>query len=170
LSPRMPSTAITETLVTDAMVKSIRRVFKTMAGIELAFTGRVDQWDRTQAGPVVVGCVGFAGAMDGLIYMALPESCALDTTARILGMTREETMAEGPDAVKDAIGEVTNMTAGGFKNVLCDLGHLCMLTLPTILRGSNVSFAAVKAAERHIFRFECDGVPIVVDLQMKPGS
>ena len=85
-------------------------------------------------------------------------------------MTHAETRAEGPDAVKDAMGEVTNMTAGGFKNVLCDLGHLCMLTLPTILRGSNVTLSAVKAAERHVFRFERAGVPVVVDLQFKTGG
>ncbi|MFO1450020.1 MAG: chemotaxis protein CheX [Opitutaceae bacterium] len=166
----MPASPLTESLVTDAMVKSVRRVYQTMAHRDVSYVGRLDAWDRTDAGPMVVGCVGFAGALNGLIYLAMSESYALETTAGILGMTVAETAAEGPDAVKDAMGEVTNMTAGGFKNVLCDLGHLCMLTLPTILRGTNVSLSAVKGAERHLFRFECGGSPIVVDLQMKTGG
>lgn len=166
----MRSSPLTEALVTDAMVKSVQRVFKTMAHVDVTYIGRLDVWDRSQSGPMVVGCVGFAGALNGLIYLALTEDCAFDTTARILGMTPAETRAEGPDAVKDAMGEVTNMTAGGFKNVLCDLGHLCMLTLPTILRGTNVTLSAVKAAERHVFRFERAGVPVVVDLQFKTGG
>jgi chemotaxis protein CheX len=73
----------------------------------------------------------------------------------------------GPEAVKDAMGEITNMAVGGFKNALCDLGYSCKLTLPTIVRGNNVVVAAVKAATRHVFQFACEGHRIIADVQVK---
>jgi chemotaxis protein CheX len=166
----MPATLPPDTVIVDAMVRAVVRVFKTMAGRDLRYLGPIAAWDRSESGMLVIGSVGFAGKVDGLIYLALPETAAIATTAQMLGMTPAEVAAEGVEPLRDAIGELTNMTAGGFKNVLCDLGLQCMLTLPVFLRGYNVSLSAVKAASRMLFAFDLDGARLVIDLQMKPSE
>jgi chemotaxis protein CheX len=166
----MPAVLPPETVIVEAMVRAVVRVFKTMAGRELRYVGQIAAWDRSASGTLVIGSVGFAGKVDGLIYLALPESAAIATTARILGMSPEEVAADGVEPLRDAIGELTNMTAGGFKNVLCDLGLQCMLTLPVFLRGNHVSLSAVKGASRMLFAFDLDGERLVIDLQMKPAD
>lgn len=112
--------------------------------------------------PALISCLH-----SGLIYLCLTEAFANDLTGRILGMSPAEVEMHGAEVVTDAIGEVTNMTVGGFKNTLCDLGHACKLTLPTIVRGKNLSVAAIKSATRHVFHFDCAGHQLSADIQMK---
>jgi chemotaxis protein CheX len=69
--------------------------------------------------------------------------------------------------INDAIGEITNVTAGGFKNQLCDVGFPCKLTLPTIIRGEDLRVVAVKGTTRHIFEFDCAGHSLTADIQLK---
>ncbi len=115
----------------------------------------------------IIGNVGFAGEANGIVYLCFTEPFALHAAGLMLGMSPGEIEMHGPDVVKDAIGEITNMTAGGFKNQLCDMGMPCKLTLPTIVRGSKLSVAAIKAAHRHVFELKCDGHTFVADIQMK---
>jgi chemotaxis protein CheX len=69
--------------------------------------------------------------------------------------------------VNDAIGELTNMTVGVFKNAMSDAGLSCRLTIPSILRGSNFTVASIDSATRHTFCFECSGKRMMVDILMK---
>jgi chemotaxis protein CheX len=82
-------------------------------------------------------------------------------------MSPAEVEMNGYEVIKDAIGEITNMTAGGFKNRLCDIGFPCKLTLPTIVRGKDLSVDGFKGTERHIFQFECAGHILLADIQFK---
>jgi chemotaxis protein CheX len=68
------------------------------------------------------------------------------------------------EIVKDVVGEISNMTIGGFKNGICDLGFNCRVTLPTVLRGSQMEVDSVQSARRETFHFEFEGQPIVMDL------
>jgi chemotaxis protein CheX len=42
-----------------------------------------------------------------------------------------------------------------------------MLTIPSILRGSNFSIEPISDAIRHIYHFECDEHRVVADILMK---
>jgi chemotaxis protein CheX len=91
-------------------------------------------------------------------------------TSQLLGMTDAELDEAGDEPVNDAVGELTNMTVGSFKNGLCDAGYPCMLTIPSILRGSNFCVEPISSAQRHIFRFDCAGHRVVTDILMKTGE
>jgi chemotaxis protein CheX len=82
-------------------------------------------------------------------------------------MSPAEVGLQGAAVVNDVIGEITNMTVGGFKNTLADVGFPCRLTVPTIIRGDNLSVAAIKSATRHVFLFDCAGHRLVADIQLK---
>jgi chemotaxis protein CheX len=178
----MPTAAeITEPLVRDNITRAVSDVFKTMLGRESAFVGAVvqpadDGMSPPQPGPAngmtpfVVGTVGFLGDINGLIYLYLDEPFARLCTCHLLGMSEAELEEAGDEVINDAIGELTNMTVGSFKNGLCDAGFPCKLTIPSILRGSNFSIEPVSSATRHTYNYESAGHKVVADILLKIGE
>jgi chemotaxis protein CheX len=114
--------------------------------------------------------VGFIGEVNGLIYLYLEESFARLCTCHLLGMTEAELEEAGDEVINDAIGELTNMTVGGFKNGLCDAGYPCKLTIPSILRGSNFSIEPISSATRYTYTFDSGGHKVVTDILLKTGD
>jgi chemotaxis protein CheX len=162
-------TQITDSLIQDCIVRAVQSVFRTMMGQEAKFIAQVGAEPTTipLTPSQIIGSVGFIGGANGLIYLCLSEDFAKIASCKILGMSSSEVEMHGTEVIHDAIGEITNMTVGGFKNTLCDLGFPCKLTLPAIVRGNNLSIASIKAATRHVFHFDCSGHRIVADIQIK---
>jgi chemotaxis protein CheX len=149
-----------------AMAKAVHNVLHTLI--------RRDAIPRPNGSPTgnstpyqLLASVGFVGEANGIVYLCLRDDFARFVTAEILGVSVDDKSINDPDVVKDAIGEVTNMTVGGFKNQLCDVGLPCKLTLPTILRGSELKVVMLKGAERHVVEFDCAGHTVVADIQLK---
>jgi chemotaxis protein CheX len=176
----MPAAAeINEPLIREYITRAVSDVFKTMLGRVPAFVGSVPQPNGSTSPLVatgqdrqlyVVGTVGFIGEVNGLIYLYLEEPFARLCTCQLLGMTEPELEAAGDEVINDAIGELTNMTVGGFKNGLCDAGYPCKLTIPSILRGSNFSIEPISSATRHTFNFDSGGHKLVADILLKAGE
>jgi chemotaxis protein CheX len=172
----MPATQeISELLIRENINRAVADVFKTMLGrpVEMrAIDQREPQlWPPLppppeQGAPHLVGTVGFLGDINGLIYLYLEVSFANLCTARLLGM-EVGSPALTEEAVNDAIGELTNMIVGVFKNGLCDSGYSCKLTIPSIVRGRNFCIGPVSSAQRHIYAFESQGHRVVADILMK---
>jgi chemotaxis protein CheX len=171
---------ISEQSIRERFTSSIKEVFSTMLGqhveiVEAAKLSSDPAWPpldgkQGQHDPYVVGTVGFIGNINGLIYLYLPEKFAHFATAHMLGMNESEVCAEGVAVVNDAIGELTNMTVGVFKNGLSDLGLACRLTIPSILRGTNFTIQPTSSATRWILYYQCAGQRLVADIIMKPGE
>jgi chemotaxis protein CheX len=168
--PRMAATSpITDTLIQDSIVQAVGNVCRIMLRQEAHFVERSVDTSQHNFGAElhIFGSVGFAGEANGIVYLCIPDDFAKNAASRILGMSSSEIEMHGDEVIKDVIGEITNMTVGGFKNALCDLGFPCKLTLPTIVRGDNLAVAALKSAARHIFHFDCDGHRLITDIQLK---
>ena len=174
----MPAIAkIAEPLIRENIIRAIGDVFKTMLGHSAvlraaSFVGASDTPPAPSAGATegarhVVGTVGFIGEANGLVYLYLDEDFAMQCTGDLLGLSALELAEAGAESVNDAIGEITNMVVGSFKNGLCDAGFPCKLTIPSILRGSNFSVEPIKSAERHVDVFECRGRRITADILLK---
>ena len=166
----MPAiSSIPDTLVQDSIIRAVQKVCTTMLKRDASFVekGIEGTQNAFKECPHVFGSVGFVGKIDGIVYLCIPDDFALDAAARVLGMTPSEVEMSGDGTIKDVIGEITNMTVGGFKNALADLGFPCKLTLPTIVRGDHLAVASLKGAERHIFHFDCAGHRLVADIQLK---
>lgn len=178
----MPAAAeINEPLIREYITRAVNDVFKTMLGRVPVFVGATqhsvdDGMSPPPPGPAsgiipfVVGTVGFLGDVNGLIYLYLDEPFARLSTCHLLGMTDKELEEAGDEVINDAIGEITNMTVGSFKNGLCDAGYPCKLTIPSILRGSNFSIEPVSSAVRHTYTFESSGNKVVADILLKIGD
>jgi chemotaxis protein CheX len=164
---------ISEALIREYINRAITDVFKTMVGREPTFSSQAEVVRGRSAHisepnrPQVVGTVGFVGECNGLIYLHLDLAFARSCTCQLLGMTEAELDAAGDEVINDAIGELTNMTVGSFKNGLCDAGHPCKLTIPSILRGTNFSIEPISSVVRHIYYFDCAEHRVIADILMK---
>ena len=175
----MPTAAeINEPLIREYITRAVSDVFKTMLGRDSAFVCATIQapddgmsppapGPATGITPYVVGTVGFLGDINGLIYLYLDEPFARHSTCHLLGMTEAELEEAGDEVINDAIGEITNMTVGSFKNGLCDAGYPCKLTIPSILRGSNFSIEPISSTTRYIYNYESAGHKVSADILLK---
>ena len=171
---RMPAAVeISESLIREYINRAITDVFKTMVGRTPTFSARVEmqdgrpQLDRDASRPQVVGTVGFNGDCNGLVYLHLDLAFARLCTCSMLGMSEVELDAAGEEVINDAIGELTNMTFGSFKNGLCNVGYPCRLTIPSILRGTNFSIEPISSAVRHVYFFDCAEHRVVADILLR---
>jgi chemotaxis protein CheX len=112
----------------------------------------------------MIGNVGFVGQINGLVYLCMSHEFAVYAVGEILGMEAAEVEREGAETIRDAIGEVTNMVAGGFKNSFCDLGHPCKLTLPTIVCGKELRVSCLKSSVRRVYDFDVKGHRLLVEV------
>ncbi len=162
--------AINEELIRSYINRAVGDVFRTMLGREPSSSYHADSAEaaRLQAvegnRPQIVGTVGFVGDINGLIYLHLDLAFARLCTSHLLGMSDAELNEAGDDVINDAIGELTNMTVGTFKNALCDAGYPCKLTIPSIVRGSNFVIEPISSVTRHIYYFECEQHRVVADV------
>lgn len=173
----MPATAdITDKLIRDNINRAVTTVFKTMLGrtptsctegtyrrgspLALSEPGR----------PQIVGSVGFVGDCTGMVYLHMDLAFARLCTGLLLVTPERDRDQLADEVINDAIGELTNMTVGSFKNALCDRGYLCKLTIPSILRGDSFSIEPVGSVVRHIYQFDCAEHRVVADILLKAGD
>ncbi len=153
-------------IIEDAIVMAVRNVCERMIRTDVTLKRRLVD-PSVDLGLQMLSTVGFVGNINGNVILGLSDDFAVFATGKILGMSAGEIEMNGPDVVRDAIGEVTNMTAGGFKNRLCDLGYPCRLSLPSIVRGNRLRISAPHGTTRSIFEFECSGHVLLADIQYK---
>ena len=102
----------------------------------------------------VAGSVGFIGTMSGVVYIYTSATFAARMTSLLLGLAEREIPAD--ELVNDAMGELANMIVGNFKSALVERGLSCVLTIPSIVRGTHFSIEAVSSTTRRVLCFRCD--------------
>jgi chemotaxis protein CheX len=116
----------------------------------------------------VAGGVGFGGDVTGVVYIVVTTDFARQITCRLLGIGESE--IESESMVNDAIGELANMIVGQIKSRLCDRGMPCVLTIPSIVRGSNFSLEGCSTDKHEAYRFLCANQQLSVEILMKPSA
>ena len=99
----------------------------------------------------IIGSVGFIGRTSGIIYLYAGVGFAKILTGRMLGLEPNE--VDGGDMVNDVMGELSNMVAGYVKSRLCDSGWQCTLTIPSVVRGQQMSIEGSADVQRRVIGF-----------------
>jgi len=161
-------------VIKNMVIHAVTDVTKTMLGrsSELVNYRRIQQGEPSESSlvndesGVVYGNVGFAGIATGMVYFGMSQSSAVNVAAGMLGMTTTE-VSDGHSLVNDVVGELSNMTAGAFKNQLCDKGYHCRLSIPSIIRGKYFVVEGDEAELREIYEFKIGEDLLVFELFMK---
>lgn len=170
----MDEISIPAAVIQQMVIRGLSDVFSTMLSIQLEFESVVTFDETTEGADIfkdfdetlVVGNVGFVGDMSGMVYLSMPERVSKAIAKIMLGMDDEDLEGEH-EMVNDVIGELTNMSAGAFKNQMSDAGFPCRLTIPSIIRGKYFVVEAAKTSFRQFFVFKYRNLPITVELLMK---
>jgi len=130
------------------ITESVLEVFATMIFIEITpgapLTGRDDTIDSN-----LTSMIGLAGDLRGVLAVHCPEEAAKGITGAMLGMDLDKV----DEDVKDAIGEITNMVAGGLKTALLSEGTEIELAIPTTAVGKSIRTSGFTGASRFIIPF-----------------
>jgi chemotaxis protein CheX len=152
--------------VLDDLVKgAVAEVFGTMLSIRTV----ADQNLKLVSTPEqhIASSVGFIGQVTGIVFIYSRDSFARQITSRMLGIREAE--VKDDEMVNDSMGELGNMVVGHIKSRLCDKGMSCVLTIPSIVRGTHFSIEPTAGTTRRVIGFHCgDSEQVAIEILLKP--
>lgn len=139
----------------DPIKNALVSVLTMMAQLEPVVGKPKDKTDNLAPG-AVTGIINLEGKQTtGSVAISFSKEVALDLTNRMLRME----LTEIDDQVKDMVGEMANMVAGGAKREMEEDGFDFKLTLPTVLSGVG-----------HEINHRINGPKVIVPFQVDSGK
>ncbi len=135
----------------NPFIASVSNAFLTMLDCKLR-RGTISLKDHNSPKYEISGIVGLSGKAIGTVVLSLSEAVALKAASTMLMCETTEIDAD----VVDAVGELTNMVAGGAKAELEQ--YQLMVSLPNVITGRD-----------HEVRFPSDVTPICVPFESEWG-
>ena len=148
---------------TKLLESATREVFDIMLGTPLEpVKTKINSEDGTQE-PALTAMIGLAGQVSGVLTVRCTPRGAADIAEKMLGTK----IAENDKSTADAVGEVCNMIAGNFKSKISGLAESCMLSVPTVISGSNYQLHRLEDLEYVEVALEFDDCSLKVTLEMR---
>jgi len=145
----------------NPFISSLKNVLRTMLSCE-ARRGEIALKQDNRAAHSVSGIIGLSGMAVGTVVLSLSEAVALKAAATML-------MAEATeinDDVLDAVGELTNMVAGGAKAAL-EKYHL-LVSLPSVVTGIGHEVHFPSNVTPISIAFDTDWGPLTLEVGLAP--
>jgi len=142
------------------LILSVREVFQTMLATKVAPVFEPEKGLHLEW----TAMVGLAGQLRGALMFSCDEKSAVRITSKMLGVP-----LPGPnEETADALGEVCNMIAGGFKHKVSGLSGRCALSPPTVVTGTDyrVHRQESGALQSLSVTFTFEGAPIYLSLEL----
>jgi CheY-specific phosphatase CheX len=107
--------------------------------------------------------VGLAGPICGAFTLRCGVRAASLIASGMLGTTPEDASPQ----TRDALGEVSNMVVGHFKSKLGDIGENSMLSVPTVIRGTDYRLRSLVDGKSIELTMQLAGEPVFFKLDYK---
>ncbi|MFZ5807449.1 MAG: chemotaxis protein CheX [Verrucomicrobiota bacterium] len=107
----------------------------------------------------ISGSVSFAGKMNGVLYLNFSDETARKCAAHILG-SDSKSISEAE--ICDVIGELTNMVTGNLKSKMTDKGFNCTLSIPSVLKSSEITVKSTQSSIEVYNEFKIDSMNTIV--------
>lgn len=134
-----------------------REVFEIMLGCKLGAAGEL----QSSSGELTA-MVGLAGQLCGLVTLQCTAKSAASMASHMLGAE----IRQGDRQMFDAVGEITNMVAGNFKNKLTGISEKCMLSVPTVVMGSSYSCRSMTDTAPLQVMLTFEGAPVNIKVEV----
>jgi chemotaxis protein CheX len=108
--------------------------------------------------------LGLTAAGGEVLVLSFPASTAAALAGRILA---EVNQAPDDELVRDCIGELANVIAGGAKTLLAETPYQLLLATPSILSGAGLDIASGPGAESLVAVFGSDAGPFTLQVCMQ---
>jgi chemotaxis protein CheX len=144
--------------------QAVQEIFSSMVFLDIE---AIDEEQLVPMdGSMVSGMIGLAGDLQGSVLIHLPEKVAIAITNAFLGIE----IVRLDEDVKDAVGELTNMVAGGIKFLLPEKSQEIELAIPSVVCGQGYSCEATGRFTRTAVLFELASGRFVVEIQIKDSG
>lgn len=120
--------AVTDTSILD---QSVEEVLGLMLGVPVSVAESELEADCEAL--TLTAVIGLAGALSGAYTVVVQADGAMQMTACMIGM--EVTSLD--ETTLDGLGEITNMLAGAWKSKISGLNAACLLSVPTVVTGTQ---------------------------------
>jgi len=129
-------------------------IWRSVLGLDVS---RVEE--KPKSGQrTLTGCVQITGTWEGAVTLDCSAALARRVAGIMFGVTPE---AAASDEMKDALGEMTNMTGGNIKNLLPSPS---LLSLPSVTEGLDYTVSVPGGRLIGQVAFDCLGEPLRVSL------
>jgi chemotaxis protein CheX len=155
---RVPATNGRHEDWTPLLELAAREVFGVMLGCQLAAPTTAEE-----AALDITSMVGLAGRLRGVLSLRCDGKSAALMASKMLGVEQDKVGSQ----ISDALGEVSNMVAGNFKNKISGLGEGCMLSVPTVITGTDYCLYSQADSPGLEVRLLFEGMPIIISLQIR---
>lgn len=142
------------------ITETTEEIFSTMIFMDIAVE------DPLSSGKQVIGChvsamIGLTGDFSAMLGIHCPENVGLAVAGAMLGMDIEEIDAD----VKDALGEIANMLAGGIKERFTSENKALELAIPTAISGKSYTISAPSGSDRVIVPFKVEAGHFYIEIK-----
>ena len=153
-----------EKTITNCMIET----FDTMLEMDLNKVGKSTDEGLNESR--LVGVVHFAGEVVGTMSLHVSQPFANLITSSMLGIEADE--IDGLEEVKDVLGELANIISGNLKSDFLDIELACVISTPSITRGSDFKIEPSKMGDlnRWIFRHKKHEVIVEISLKEDIGA
>jgi len=148
---------------TKLLESATREVFEIMLGTPLEPVKTKSNSEEGTQEPALTAMIGLAGQVSGVLTVRCTPRAAAGIAEKMLGTKVDE----NDKSTADAVGEVCNMIAGNFKSKISGLAESCMLSVPTVISGSNYQFHRLENLEYVEVSLEFDDCSLDVALEMR---
>ena len=142
------------------LIDATEEIFNTMVFMPIKAE------EPLQQGEELLDChisamIGLSGDFNSMLSIHCPSGIASSITEAMLGMDVEEL----GDDVKDTIGEISNMIAGGIKTAFSEENVRLELAIPTTVTGHSYRVKSPTNSSRTVIPFEIEQGRFFVEIK-----
>ena len=145
----------------DELIHVVDEIFSSMAGMKLAPAPSPVRFDRQKA--YVVSAVQIVGDWQGAVRLDSDLEFCRQVCAHFLCVEPGEL---SPEDIRDAAGELANITGGSVKALIAPT---CSLSLPSVVMGQNYEFSLLQGKVILESSFLHDSGHLLVSVLEKQG-
>jgi chemotaxis protein CheX len=142
----------------------VDEIFGSMAGVQLAPSAALIAPDRNTG--YITSAVQIVGDWQAAVRLDMDLELARRVCANLMDVDANDL---SPQDIRDAAGELANMTGGSVKT-LC--APTCGLSLPTVVTGRDYEFSLAQGTlvQASSFRHECGALTVSIIERQQPSE
>jgi chemotaxis protein CheX len=145
--------------IESGLENALRDIFLTMFNAGITVVPYTEILDA----PRISAVIGFTGRLCGMLCLHFSSEMACRVASGLLGMPCD-TLDEN---VRDAIGETSNMVAGGLKKEISSTDDMFKISIPTVIAGVEYKLHAPANAHQVWMGIDAGGCKFKIQLVLE---
>lgn len=145
---------------TKKIIETTEEIFSTMIFMEVSADAPLEQSKPTLRCQISA-MIGLTGGFSAMLSIHCPKAVGLAISGAMLDMEIEEIDAD----VKDALGEIANMVAGGLKERFATEDIDLELAIPTAISGESYTIASPTRSKQMIIPFSIEAGQFLIEMK-----